>query len=67
MKRCPTEYPPMSDSVPWDEELRVQAAGGGGGQDRKERSRTKETAGQSLRKGKPMDCEYLCVFLQYPL
>ena len=51
----------MSDSVPWDEELRVQAAGGGGGggggggvgggQDGK-RGREKEAAGKSSRKGR---------------
>ena len=54
----------MPDSVPWDEELRVQAAGGGGGQDRKKGSRPKETAGQSLRKGKERiygECQCVCV------
>ena len=49
----------MPDSVPWDEELRVQAAGGGGGGgggDGK-RGREKEAAGQSSRKGKQVVCE----------
>ena len=55
----------MSDSVPWDEELRVQAAGGGGGgggqagvgggggggHDKKQ-GRAKEASTQSLTKGK---------------
>ena len=56
----------MSDSVPWDEELRVQAGGGGGsggsgggGQDGK-RGREKEATGQSLKKGENINCERLC-------
>ena len=58
----------MSDSVPWDEELRVQAAGGGGvggggggqagvgggggGGHDKKQGRAKEASTQSLTKGK---------------
>ena len=41
---------PMSDSVPWDEELRTQAAGGGGGGSQ-DKQRKREATGQALRKG----------------
>ena len=66
----------MSDSVPWDEELRVQAAGGGGGgggeggggdggagHDKKQ-GKAKEASAQSLRKGKTR-VVYICVSLQH--